>query len=64
MLWVGKGYLKLIEHVIMPNEYIVKYDILNEYAYLGILAVENNEVYVIGYLKEYTDAILKYRQDS
>lgn len=62
---MGKGYLKhLIEHVIMPNEYIVKYDILNEYGYLGILAVENNKVYVIGYLKEYTDAILKYRQDS
>lgn len=36
---------------------------LNEYGCLRILAVENNEVYVIGYLKENTDATLKHRPD-
>lgn len=54
-LYEGKGYLKyLIEHAIRPTNSIVNGEMifLNEYGSYGILGVENNEVYVIGYLKE------------
>ena len=54
-LYEGKGYLKyLIEHVIKPTKSTVNGEMvyLNEYGSFGILGVENNEVYVIGYLKE------------
>lgn len=54
-LYEGKGYLKyLIEHAIRPTKSTVNGEMvfLNEYGSFGILGVENNEVYVIGYLKE------------
>ncbi|CUM57481.1 uncharacterized protein AC631_04342 [Debaryomyces fabryi] len=54
-LYEGKGYLKyLIEHAIRSTHSTVNGEMifLNEYGSFGILGVENNEVYVIGYLKE------------
>jgi hypothetical protein len=54
-LYQGKGYLKyLIEHGIKPIECKVNGEMvfLNEYGSFGILGVENNEVYITGYLKE------------
>lgn len=64
-LYEGKGYLRyLIEHGIKKTGSKVNGEVvfLNEYCSFGILGVDNNEVYTVGYLKE--EDYLKLVDDS